>query len=132
MGIEAHKQIVELHNMSHNYDNIPLPYYVHFEDWTKDPWGAGWHSWRSSYAKIDAIPAIRQPVNNENIFVIGECYSNVQGWVQGALNSAESMLQCNLGLPWAPWLSIDGIWLGQGTKWVTKSTQTPDPNPCID
>ncbi len=132
MGIEAHKQIVELHGMSGNYNEIPLPYYVHFEDWSKDPWGAGWHSWRSGYSKEEFIPKIRRPLKDENIYIIGECYSNVQGWVQGALNAAESMLQCDLGLPWASWLSIDGIWLGQGTRWVQASNDDPDPNPCLN
>lgn len=132
MGVEAHKQIVTLHGMDDQYDKIPIPYYVHFEDWTKDPWGAGWHSWSSSYSKSKYIPLIRKPVNQENIYIIGECYSNVQGWVQGALNAAESMLQCNIGLPWASWLGVDGIWLGQGTGWVTASSNNPDPNPCID
>ncbi|MEP1779861.1 FAD-dependent oxidoreductase [Reichenbachiella sp.] len=132
MGVEAHKQIVMLHDRMADYDGLPLPYYVHFEDWSKDPWGAGWHSWRSGFAKSEQIPRIRKPLDNENVFIIGECYSNVQGWVQGALNAAEAMLQCNFGLPWASWLSVNGIWLGQGTDWVSASTQDPDPNPCLN
>ncbi|MDW3195602.1 MAG: FAD-dependent oxidoreductase [Cytophagales bacterium] len=131
MGIEAHRQLVELHGLAGNSD-IPLPYYVHFEDWSKDPWGGGWHSWRSGYSKEEYIPKIRRPLKDENIYIIGECYSNVQGWVQGALNAAEAMLQCELGLPWASWLSVDGIWLGQGTRWVETSDQDPDPNPCLN
>ncbi|GEM_PF-6353988 len=132
MGTEAHKQIVSLHGMMSDYDNLPLPYYVHFEDWSKDPWGAGWHSWRSGYSKQDNIPVLRRPLPEENVYIIGECYSNVQGWVQGALNAAEAMLQCNMGLPWASWLSVNGIWLGQGTDWVTATTSDPDPDPCTD
>ncbi len=132
MGTEAHKQIVNLHGMMGDYDNLPLPYYVHYEDWSKDPWGAGWHSWRSGYSKQDNIPVLRRPLPTENVYIIGECYSNVQGWVQGALNAAEAMLQCNMGLPWASWLSVNGIWLGQGTEWVTASTGEPDPDPCLD
>ncbi|MCE7995470.1 MAG: FAD-dependent oxidoreductase [Roseivirga sp.] len=131
MGVEAHRQIVTLHGMDANYDNLPLPYYVHYEDWSKDPWGAGWHSWRSGYSKQDNIPVLRRPLPTENVYIIGECYSNVQGWVQGALNAAEAMLQCNMGLPWASWLSVNGIWLGQGTEWVTASTGNPDPDPCL-
>lgn len=132
MGIEAHRQLVELHGLSDSYSEIPLPYYVHFEDWSKDPWGGGWHSWRSGFSKEEYIPKIRRPIKDENVYIIGECYSNVQGWVQGALNAAEAMLQCELGLPWASWLSIDGIWLGQGTRWVESSDQNPDPNPCLN
>ena len=36
----------------------------------------------------------------------------LQGWVQGALNSSEAMLQDHLGLDWPGWLQKGGTWLG--------------------
>lgn len=143
MGLEAHRQLVKMHGLENQIAQIPLPYYAHFEDWTKDPWGAGWHGWKASYPKSIYIPKIRQPIaptapnqGGENVYTTGECYSNVQGWVQGALNASEALLQCNLRLKWSPWLNEDGgpydIWLGQGTNWVVPNDpNNPDNDPCI-
>ncbi|MEM8960156.1 MAG: FAD-dependent oxidoreductase [Acidobacteriota bacterium] len=108
-------------------DNPPYPSYAHFQDWSKNPFGAGWHVFSTSPDQAfapnsgsevptppDLIVLSRQPIPDQNVFIVGEAWSNVQGWVWGALNSAEAMLQDNLGLPLAPWLEANkgAIWLG--------------------
>jgi len=35
---------------------------------------------------------MRRPNAEENIFVVGDCYSGNQGWVEGALCQAETVL----------------------------------------
>jgi monoamine oxidase len=42
--------------------------------------------------------AIVQPVSDAPVFICGESYSHAQGWVEGALATAEDMLQHHLGL----------------------------------
>jgi monoamine oxidase len=44
------------------------------------------------------------PMQGANLYVCGEAYSNMQGWVQGALNSAELMLEENFNLSRPAWL----------------------------
>ena len=89
MALEAHRQLMEVNNVPESdRPNIPLPYYAHYQDWTKDPFGAGWHAWSSGNDQQRLIPRVRQPIPSANVFVVGEAFSDVQGWVQGALNSA--------------------------------------------
>lgn len=108
----AHEQLKQVVGV----DDAPEPYYAHFQNWTKDPWGAGWHSWKSGYDYNKVIPQAYQPLPQENIFICGECWSNVQGWVQGALNTGEVLLENKLGLKFPKWLTHNGTWLGPGSK----------------
>ena len=127
--------MMEAHGVE-NLKDAPLPYYAHFQNWSKEPWGAGWHSWATNSNQEWVTPRVRQPIQvdpsegltaSENIYVIGECYSSVQGWVQGALNSAEALTQCNWRLKWPSWLEKNkyNIWLGAGTRWVTPDNDDP-------
>ena len=98
----AHQQIKQVLGV----DDAPEPYYAHFQNWTKDPWGAGWHAWTAGHNDDVLIPQILQPLAGETIYVCGETWSNVQGWVQGALNTSEVMLQNKLGLTFPAWLTL--------------------------
>ena len=104
----AHAQLMEMHGVKH----APRPYDAHFQDWTVDPFGAGWHQWKSNSNEQEYIPYMQQPLTEEPVFVVGECWSDAQGWVQGALNTSEAMLQDRLGLIWPEWLEQGGTWLG--------------------
>ena len=44
----------------------------------------------------------------ERVFLCGEAYSVSQGWVEGALNTAERMLEEHFGLPRPAWVHPDG------------------------
>ncbi|AGF85645.1 amine oxidoreductase [Moumouvirus goulette] len=62
-------------------------------------WDAGAYFWRPS--NIDRLmSAIIQPFGNHiNIFVVGSDFSYSQGWVEGAIESADAMLVKYFGLP---------------------------------
>ena len=108
----AHAQLMEMHGVKY----APDPYDAHFQDWTVDPFGAGWHQWKSSSLVDEYIPYMQQPIEEDQVFVVGECWSDAQGWVQGALNTSEAMLQDRLGLTWPEWLRKGGTWLGPRMK----------------
>ncbi len=119
MAKMAHQQLVEVvyGKPYAEIDNPPdEPYYAHYQDWSKDPWGAGWHGWKAGQDEYQLIPQIIQPSPTEDVYIVGECYSNIPGWVQGALNVAEVMLQTRLGVAWPTWLSKGGTWLGPGSE----------------
>lgn len=119
MARMAHRQLVEV-VFGKPYSEITSPpdepYYAHYQDWSKDPWGAGWHGWPGGQDEYQLIPQIIQPRPSESVYIVGECYSNIPGWVQGALNVAEVMLQTKLGLQWPSWLTKGGTWLGPGSE----------------
>ncbi len=114
MARMAHEQLKRVVGV----EDAPEPYYAHFQNWTKDPWGAGWHAFRSGYSDNEIIPQILQPLAAEQVYICGECYSNVQGWVQGALNTSEVLLQKKLGLAYPTWLQPGGTWLGPGSEGI--------------
>lgn len=101
---EVMHQLRELHG---DLVKIPEPYVTYFKDWTKDPFGAGFHAWKTGISVKQIMPQMRQPNCEENIHIVGEAYSDKQGWVEGAFCEAEKMLQEHFGLKHPHWLSKD-------------------------
>ncbi len=104
MVSELMNQLRELHGKE---VKIPEPYVTYFKDWTDDPYGAGYHAWKAGFSVKDVMPYMRKPVADESIHIIGEAYSDQQGWVEGAFCEAEKMLQEHFGLSRPYWLSPD-------------------------
>ncbi|WP_437586168.1 flavin monoamine oxidase family protein [Sorangium sp. So ce1000] len=98
-------QLSELHNMS-----VPDPIASCYKDWSAEPFGAGWYLWKPGEAPWKVMPRIRRPWTEENVYVCGDCYSTLQGWVEGALNTAEKVLQDHFRLEAPDWLS--DVYLG--------------------
>lgn len=103
---EVMDQLQELHGIE-----IPPPYVTWFKDWTDDPFGAGYHAWKAGYKVDKVMPYMRKPVATENIHIVGEAYSDQQGWVEGAFCEAEKMLESYFGLTYPSWLA-PGYYLG--------------------
>ncbi len=104
MTNEVMKQLRELHGLD---VVIPDPYITWFRDWTDDPFGAGYHAWKAGVSVKDVMPYMRRPTSGENIHIVGEAYSDQQGWVEGAFCEAEKMLQEHFHLDRPVWLSAD-------------------------
>lgn len=83
---------------------VPRPYWAAYKDWALDPIGAAWHFWRVGQRSYEVMPRIRKPIADANLYVCGEAWSSQQGWVEGALQTTEHVLQDHLGLPWPAWL----------------------------
>lgn len=77
-------------------------------NWATDPFGGGVNFWNVGVELDDgqgggAYWAMMNPA--KDLFVIGEGYSLYQGWVEGALWSAEDMLEHHFGLTAPGWLN---------------------------
>jgi monoamine oxidase len=72
-------------------------------DWATDPFGGGVNFWNVGVDVSKAYWDVMNPA--ESVYVIGEGYSLYQGWVEGALWSAEDMLNKHLGLTPPAWVS---------------------------
>lgn len=55
-------------------------------------WQEAWHLWNVHIEPWKISQQMIQPFNNLNLFTCGEAYSLEQGWVEGALKSAERVL----------------------------------------
>jgi hypothetical protein len=101
---ESQKQIREIHG---NQIAIPEPYVSAFYDWGDDPYGGGYHAWAGGYqvpAPWTVAPRMRRPFDDVPVHICGEAYSDQQGWVEGALCTAELMLQEHFGMKHPSWL----------------------------
>jgi hypothetical protein len=84
-------------------DRVPQPKETSFLNWGLNPFGAGYHGWSSHYdigyvMQWIRVPTLLAGANTPNVFIVGEAFSNDQGWVEGAFCTAESVLVDFLGL----------------------------------
>lgn len=63
-----------------------------FQDWSRDPYGGAWHAWAAGVQSWEMREFVRQPNPELSLHICGEAFAKLQGWVEGALNSAEAAL----------------------------------------
>jgi monoamine oxidase len=83
-----------------------MPYSAVYHTWNEDPYGGGWHEWKAGYRLDQVMCRMRKPVEGVDIHIVGEAYSFDQGWVEGSLDTAESMLHEFFGLEPPAWLKV--------------------------
>lgn len=93
----------------HDLDYVPEPIVFGYADWSQYPFGGAWNSWNPGYKSwevVKNIQALYQAAGNDekNIHVIGEAYSQDQGWVEGAFVTAEQVLHDHFGLSKPHWI----------------------------
>jgi monoamine oxidase len=99
MLAEAQRQLAAVHGCK-----VPDAIDGTFFNWADAPFGGGWHNWNVSVKSWDVMPRIRRPVEHLNVFVCGEAYSSAQGWVEGAVNTAEMVVETFFDLPRPGWV----------------------------
>ncbi|KIC91860.1 FAD-dependent oxidoreductase [Flavihumibacter sp. ZG627] len=98
---EMHRQIMEMHNIK----DAPEPMEAAFVDWSDDPYGGAVHFWNSGYKSWEILQQMTKPVNSFPCYICGEAYSTNQTWVEGALQTAEIVLQQHFKLTSPKWLT---------------------------
>ncbi|HEX2593740.1 MAG TPA: NAD(P)/FAD-dependent oxidoreductase [Rhizomicrobium sp.] len=84
----------------------PVPLAACFQDWSADPYGGGWHFWAQGRDGFALADRVMQPIEGCPLFICGEAYTtNESGWVEGAVERAETMLQRHFGLKPPGWLA---------------------------
>lgn len=102
---EVHRQLLEIHGVDARKEYEP--YSAAYMDWGRNPFGGGANFWPLHVDSQAVSRKIIQPMSKVPVYVCGDAYSHAQGWVEGALATAEEMLQGHLGLaaPPAPLVS---------------------------
>lgn len=98
---EMHRQLMEMHGIQ----NAPEPLEAVFVDWSDDPYGGAVHFWNSGYKSWEVLETITKPVDDFPCYICGEAYSTNQTWAEGALQTAEIVLQKHFKLLAPAWLS---------------------------
>ena len=101
MVTEMHRQLVQLHGLTY----APEPLDAAYVDWSDDPYGGGVHFWNPGYKSWEVLFDMTKPVPDFPCYVCGEAWSTNQTWVEGALQTAEIVLQKRFGLPPPQWLT---------------------------
>lgn len=63
----------------------PIDLYVSYNE-------SATHVWKPTINSSEMYNVLRQPIPNENIFIIGEAYSTVQQWIEGAIKSVNDLI----------------------------------------
>ncbi len=89
MVTEVARQLRQMHDL----DYTPVVRSAAFRDWGEDPYGGGWNSWNIGVKSWEVRDKIVHPIEGCPLHICGEAYSDAQGWVEGALQTAEIMLK---------------------------------------
>ncbi len=95
---EMHRQLMQMHGI----DSAPEPIDAAYMDWSQDPFGGGVHLWNPNYKSSEMLTRMIQPVADFPCYICGEAYSTNQTWAEGALQTAELVLD-RLGVAGAEW-----------------------------
>jgi monoamine oxidase len=103
MVAELQDQLRELHGLGNVPDpataQIIPPYAAVYQDWMQEPFGGGWHFWKIGVNARQVSQRMRRPVAAAPIHVCGEAWSRQQGWVEGALETTDDLLEAEFKLP---------------------------------
>jgi Flavin containing amine oxidoreductase len=78
---------------------VPAPVLTSYRRWGDSAYfGYAYHQWGRGADDSKVIPQLVQPYKNLPLYTCGEAYSDQQGWVNGALRSAELVLTGGFGL----------------------------------
>jgi hypothetical protein len=90
---EIQRQLMIVHGLAF----IPGATDACYKDWGDDPFGGGWNSWNIGVDSRKVKKQIIQPYDKPDralpLYICGEAYSDAQGWVEGALQTADMMLK---------------------------------------
>jgi monoamine oxidase len=81
-------QLAELHPLT-----IPEPYSAAWMDWSQDPYGGAFNTWNVGVDAETVAASILQPDPSVPLYICGEAYSHDQGWVEGALDTGEQVVE---------------------------------------
>ena len=86
---------------------LPDPLSAVYQNWMIRPFGGAWHFWKPHVKSWEVMPRMRQPVPGSNVFLCGEAFSGQQAWAEGAINTAEMVLETYFGLPRPTWVDAE-------------------------
>ena len=83
---------------------IPNPEFI-----TLHYWPSGVHYWKPKFNSLNIRDQINEIFNKDNIYILGETYSNNQAWIEGALDTVENYLKKNVQKAGSKYYSIEEV-----------------------
>ena len=89
VATEVRRQIGVVHGLD---QPMAVPLSVGFMNWEEDPYGGAWHTWNQGVKSWEVMKEIASPVPATALHILSEAWSTNQGWVEGALETAEAVV----------------------------------------
>ncbi len=90
---EMVREVARQLGVVHGLNYTPQVQEAAFRDWGDDPFGGGWNSWNIGVQSWNVKHQVTQPLAPRPLYICGEAYSDAQGWVEGALQTADFVLE---------------------------------------
>ena len=90
MLAEATRLLRETHP---DVSDMPPPIGSAFMYWGADPHEAAWHFWRAGEVSDEILLVAPQPDRTLPVYIANEAFSRRQSWAEGALESAEAVVE---------------------------------------
>jgi len=85
---EVERQLLLLHGV----DKPSAKLDAAFANWSQDPYGGGVHLWNVGFKSSEVLEKMTKPIEDLPCYICGEAYSTNQTWVEGALQTADLVL----------------------------------------
>ncbi len=88
------RQIARVHGLPEQ-QQVPLPIAMAVKDWSKEPYGGGWHMWKRGVRWDQVAQRLQKPFDDENLFLAGSglCPGSCQFWLEGALQTVDEIFE---------------------------------------
>lgn len=100
--------ITEMLSELHGID-VPSPVDSKVIRWSSDYAGAAYHAWNPGVNCTKIMQEIAKPVDDIPVFICGESYSKYQCWIEGALSSAEFILDNYFSDDYDEWIQNNDL-----------------------
>ena len=72
-----------------------IPYSAIIQDWTMDPYGAGWHLWKPGVNWNEMARKLLKPFCDQDIYIVGSafCPGGCQMYAEGGLQTVNTLLK---------------------------------------
>ena len=94
--VAMHAQVCLVHRQRLG-EPLPEPLCAFVQDWAASPSGGAFHLWAYGSDPQHAMASALQPIDNVGLHICGEAWSTRQGWIEGALETADLLLDRHFG-----------------------------------
>lgn len=85
------RQLLRMHGLDEREKSELLDATI--QDWRDDPFGGGVHFWQPGWPSSIVSKSMIRPIDDMECYVCGEAYSTIQTWVEGALETADLVIE---------------------------------------
>ena len=91
VAAELHKQVGKVFGPKMKTP-LPSPVRAFMQDWSENGAGAAFHMWAAGSGPAASLLSALRPIEGQKLHICGEAWSMRQGWIEGALETVELLI----------------------------------------